>query len=222
MNHNMIEQEIESAYHRFGFSEGWRLWYHPKAWVEQPGPLVLGINPASGGDWASHGRYSQEAGSAFKVENWGQRSLVQDPVPQYLRLAGLDITKVSYANWVPFRTPSTQLLTENRARWKEIRQWCKGLWGALLQETKPRLILCIGSIPRDEIKRVLEAPTRQCEKQAKNKSGFVATFRNDYYEKRGLQVVSLPYPSTRLRPLEDPFLRPVLNSYLGEIAAMVT
>jgi hypothetical protein len=130
-----IDQRIEDACQRFGFRQSWRLWYHPRAWAEQRRPLVLSINPAAGGSGVTsgtdHGRYSQEAGSAFDVEDWGQRSLVKDPIPQYIQLAGLGVEDVAYVNWVPFRSPSSNDLT-NHPQWREIKQWCRDLWRDLL------------------------------------------------------------------------------------------
>jgi hypothetical protein len=227
MNHTQIEHRIEDACQRFDFSQSWRLWYHPRSWAEQRLPLVLSINPAATGSsnerWAHHGCYSQEAGSAFEVEDWGPRSLVQDPTPQYMKLAGLGVKEVAYANWVPFRTASSNDLT-NHPKWRDINAWCCELWRDLLREMRPRLILCIGAIPRDGLERLLGKPDPINRRVSKPTSinGYTVTFRLDAYPKKRLRVVAVPYPSSRVNPLEDPVLSPIMRMYLNAITRVMS
>lgn len=213
MNHESIERHIEQAYQHFGFDQGWRLWYHPRSWADRRLPvLVMPINPGVGGAWQNHPRYSQERGSAFKVEEWGPLSQMKDPIPQLLTLAGLNIEKLVYANWVPFRSNREQVLTKH-PRWGEINNWCVDLWQQILAEIQPRLILSFGTKPRDGLRRVLGHPTDTCEEKVPG----MCTFRLDHYSGRRLRVMALPYPKTQNYALLDHPVRPITEKWLNQV-----
>ena len=219
MNHTEIEQRIEEACRHFGFDKSWRLWYHPRAWAEERRPLVLGIHPAAGGNWRSHGRYSQERGSAFLVEDWGAHSKIQGPILEYLRIARLSVTGVSLCQLGAVPRHGEKALRQHR--WSDLNKWCRGLWRELLPQLKPRLILCVGAIPRDGVRELLGSPDRSGGEDVQGIKGAHCSFRIDRYERKRLSVVSVPSPSQWIDPLNDPHVTPVLERYLGAIAGVV-
>lgn len=216
MDHRAYEQHIEEGYRQFGFKLGYRHWYHPRSWVDRfPQVLVMPINPGFSENWASHGRYSQEKGSAYLVEDWGPNSLVRDPIPQILRMASLSIESVAYANWVPFRAKMEKDLTKH-PDWSHINRWCVDLWRQLLAEIDPRLIMSFGNTPRKGLRKALGKPSDTLVDEIPG----TCSFQLDHYPKLRLRVMSLPYPSSRLDLLSDPIL-PFTKKWMKQVARVI-
>lgn len=215
MNHNSLHQRVQQKYAEYGFDKGWRLWYHPQSILERnPDVLFLGINP--GGSWhnPSHGTYSQERGCAYLVEHWAGNSQVKEPVPQLFKIAGLDINAAAISNFVPFRSEREAKLKENQ-HYTAMLHWCDQLWKELLKELNPRLVISIGALPRDGLRRILGKPTDSEEESAVSSSKSRCSFRIDRYESGPVKtVVALPYPSSRIKLLSDDLLVPLTRKYL--------
>ena len=215
MNHACYEQEIKQKYSLYGFSKGWRLWYHPLSILDRsPQVLFMGINPGGSGHNPNHGTYSQERGCAYLIENWGSNSQVKEPVPELFKAADLDITTATISNFVPFRSEGEGKLKQN-PQYKLMLRWCDELWAELLEEVKPRLVISIGAIPRDGLRRVLGKPMNPKEESAVSSSHSACRFRMDTYQSGPVEaVVALPYPSSRYRLISDQLLLPLTKKYL--------
>ena len=215
MNHTYLQQQIQLKYTEYGFDKGWRLWYHPISVLEKsPQVLFLGINPGGSGHNSNHGVYSQEGGCAYMVEQWGSNSQVKDPVPELFKTAGLDIRTAAISNFVPFRSEGEAKLKQN-PHYKLMLSWCDNLWSDLLAELSPKLIVSIGALPRDGLRRVLGKPTSTKEDSAVSSSRSACRFRIDSYRTGAVEtVLSLPYPNSRYRLLSDHLLLPYTQMYL--------
>jgi len=215
MNHGHLRQRIQQKYTEYGFRNGWRLWYHPLSILDRsPEVLFMGINPGGSGQNPSHGTYSQERGCAYLVENWGGNSQVKEPVPELFKAADLNITTAAISNFIPFRSEGEGKLKLN-PQYKQMLRWCDDLWSELLEEVKPRLVISIGAIPRDGLRRVLGKPTNSQEDAAVSSSNSACRFRMDNYQIGPVEgVVALPYPSSRYRLISDQLLLPLTRKYL--------
>lgn len=215
MNHDRLNHLIQQKYAEYGFNKGWRLWYHPLSVLDvEPEVLFLGINPGGSGHNPNHGTYSQERGCAYLVENWGLHSQVKEPVPELLKTAGLDITTTAISNFVPFRSEGEAKLKQN-PNYKQMLQWCDELWAEVLEELRPQLVISIGAIPRNGLRRILGKPTNSTDESAVSSSNSACRFRMDLYRSGPVEsVVALPYPSSRYRLLTDPVLLPLTRKFL--------
>jgi hypothetical protein len=215
MNHDHLSQSIQQKYAEYGFNKGWRLWYHRLSILDQsPQVLFMGINPGGSGHNPNHGTYSQERGCAYQVENWGSNSQVKEPVPELFKATGLDITTAAISNFVPFRSEGEGKLKQN-PHYKQMLRWCDELWAELLEEVRPRLVISIGAIPRDGLRRVLGKPANSEEESAVSSSHSACRFRMDTYQSGPVEaVVALPYPSSRYRLLTDQLLMHLTIKYL--------
>ncbi|MEB3353711.1 MAG: hypothetical protein VKM34_05695 [Cyanobacteriota bacterium] len=174
----------------------------------------MGINPGGSGQNPNHGTYCQERGCAYLVENWGSNSQVKEPVPELFKAADIDINTAAISNFVPFRSEGEGKLKQN-PQYKQMLRWCDELWAGLLQEVEPRLVISIGAIPRDGLRRVLGKPAASKEESAVSSSRSACRFRMDTYKSGPVEaVVSLPYPSSRYRLLSDQLLLPLTREYL--------
>jgi hypothetical protein len=79
--------EIESAYVRLGHKFGWRfLTCQRSKFVEHPKVALVTLQPAGSRDYFPQlPRHSQEAGSAYIIENWDGRGRGADPLQQQVR-----------------------------------------------------------------------------------------------------------------------------------------
>lgn len=134
--------EIEKEYRRLGYEFGWRFITCPQENAKTAKLLLVSLNPAGRG---IHGpAWSQELGSAYRVESWGNYGVGAAPLQRQVQamfsLLGLRDDQVFSAHYVPFRSPSWAEL-ENRIA---AEAFAKKLWTRL----KPRLsferIVCIG------------------------------------------------------------------------------
>jgi len=215
MNHTYYQETIRQKYCEFKFDKGWRLWYHPLSVLENsPQLLFMGINPGGSGHSPDHGIYSQERGCAYLVENWGSNSQVSEPVPELIKMTGLDINSAAISNFVPFRSEGEAKLKQN-PNYKQMLHWCHQLWSEILTDLKPRLVISIGAIPRDGLRRVLGQPETSQQDSAVSSSNSACKFRIDNYCDGPVEtVVSLPYPSSRYRLLTDHTLMHLTSTYL--------
>lgn len=215
MNHERIQHVIQQKYAEYGFTKGWRLWYHSVALLNSsPEVHFMGINPGGSGYNPDHGIYSQERGCAYLVENWGSSSQVKEPVPELFKTAGLDIATATISNFVPFRSEGEASLKQN-PHYKMMLRWCDELWAELLKELRPRVVISVGAIPRDGLRRILGKPANSKEESAVSSSNSACRFRMDTYKNGPVEsIVALPYPSSRYKLLTDPLLVPLTLKYL--------
>lgn len=117
---------IESEYRRLGYSYGWRFITCPERNADHAKLLLVSLNPAGR---AQHGpAWSQESGSAYLVEAWGDLPVgaakLQRQVQAMFSLLDLSPDEVFSAHYVPFRSPSWDAL----ARRDEAEAFSHGLW----------------------------------------------------------------------------------------------
>lgn len=222
MNHAALQKAIKQKCTEYGFRKGWRLWYHPLSILENsPQALFLGINPGGNFDNPHHGTYSQERGCAYLVEKWSSGSQVKERVPDLFKVAGLDIRTTAISNFVPFRTERESIL-KRHPHFKNILAWCGTLWSELLVELKPRLVITIGAIPRDGIRKILGAPANCKEETALSSANSSCSFRVDSYCSGPVNmVIALPYPSSRYQLLSDDRLDHLTRKYLSNVATFL-
>jgi hypothetical protein len=134
--------DIEKEYRRLGYRLGWRFITCPNENAATSKLLLVTLNPAGR---EVHGpSWSQELGSAYRVESWGGypsgESPLQRQILQMFVFLGLRDSEVFSAHYVPFRSPSwAELDHKVEAEAVGIRLW---------QWLKPRVhfdrIVCVG------------------------------------------------------------------------------
>lgn len=134
--------EIEAEYHRLGYTYGWRFITCPYENLRKAKLLLVSLNPAG---TVPHGPpWSQEAGSAYRVESWdnapiGQARL-QRQIQALFQILGLCDEEVFSAHYVPFRSPSWETLS----RRDEAQSFALQLWTWLKPKLTFEKIVCVG------------------------------------------------------------------------------
>jgi hypothetical protein len=134
--------EIEEACRKLGYRYGWRFITCPQANAARAKLLLISLNPAGR---EVHGpSWSQEDGSAYRIESWGGlapgTSNLQRQVQQMLALLKLRDEEVVSAHYVPFRSPSWAELD----RKAEAETFARSLWRWLAPRLSFDRIVCIG------------------------------------------------------------------------------
>lgn len=134
--------EIESEYRRLGYSYGWRFLTCPQENAATAKLLLVSLNPAGR---EVHGpAWSQQLGSAYRVESWGGRPVGAAPLQRQIQamfaLLGLRDDEVFSAHYVPFRSPSWNDLDHK----DEAEAFSAKLWNWLKPKLSFDRIVCIG------------------------------------------------------------------------------
>jgi hypothetical protein len=134
--------EIEIVCRDLGYQYGWRFITCPQANASRANLLLISLNPAGR---AIHGpSWSQEEGSAYRVESWNGlpvgTSGLQRQVQSMFELLGLDDDDVFSAHYVPFRSPSWAELD----RKTEAEAFARRLWLWMRPKLSFERIICIG------------------------------------------------------------------------------
>jgi len=156
------EEEIEAAYDRLGHKHGWRFLYTPKRTLSPETRLAtVGINPG-GGDWEEPCS-SVEAGSAYRTETWpGNGPALQAQIQLLYRELARKVGAPSpeqlmdetlAANFYPFRSTREGRLANKVAS----REFSRQLWRTILRHVNPRVWICFGGTPAQELQRLLPA-----------------------------------------------------------------
>ena len=104
----MNADEIQAEHDRLGLSLGWRFMMAPERNLESSDVAIIGQNP--GGRRVHGTTWSQEEGSAYVIESWGDQAAGSDPLQQQIRrmceMLRLDPSAAFTAQYVPFRSNS--------------------------------------------------------------------------------------------------------------------
>lgn len=149
-----IEREYQARLRRWPDQAlEWRLLYSPRRVLNGARVAFIGLNPGGRVVDPSHGKFSSEAGSAYRreVENWGRSSSLQDQVMALF--ARLDVVpeEVLAGNLVPFRSPSEDTLQGA----SEAIAFGKTLWTEILGKVTPRVVVSMGRTANREIASLL-------------------------------------------------------------------
>ena len=134
--------EIEKKSRELSYNFGWRFITCPEAQRATAKLLLVSLNPAGR---EVHGpAWSQEEGSAYRVESWNGlpqgTSPLQRQVQALFAMLGLTDDQVFSAHYVPFRSPSWAELKHRDA----AEQYARELWRWLLPRVQFERIICIG------------------------------------------------------------------------------
>lgn len=134
--------EIEKEYQRLGYTAGWRFITCPQEQSGSAKLLLVSLNPAGTAPFGPG--WSQELGSAYRVESWDGiptgTARLQRQVQQLFELLGLKDSEVFSAHYVPFRSPSWETLDRRR----EAEAFAGSLWKWLKPKLNFDRIVCIG------------------------------------------------------------------------------
>jgi hypothetical protein len=131
----------------------WRLLYSPRRVLSGARVAFIGLNPGGRFVDPTHGKFSCEAGSAYRrsVENWGPSSALQDQVIALFNRLGVVPEDVLAGNLVPFRSPSENSL----AGAAEATAFGKNLWKEILGKVSPSIIVTMGVPANREVANLL-------------------------------------------------------------------
>lgn len=134
--------EVETKYRELGYRAGWRFITCPQANASRAKLLLVSLNPAGS---VAHGpAWSQEDGSAYRIESWNGLPAGFAPLQRQVQrlFAFLDLSDadVFSAHWVPFRSPSWNELD----RKVEAETYALQLWRWLQPQLAFERIVCLG------------------------------------------------------------------------------
>ena len=131
----------------------WRLLYSPRRVLSGARVAFIGLNPGGRFVDPTHGKFSCEAGSAYRrsVENWGPSSALQDQVIALFNRLGVVPEDVLAGNLVPFRSPSEDSL----AGAAEAIAFGKNLWKEILGKVSPSIVVTMGVPANREVSSLL-------------------------------------------------------------------
>lgn len=140
----------------------WRLLYSPRRVLSGARVAFIGLNPGGSFVDPAHGKFSCEAGSAYRkeVENWGPSSALQDQVTALFERLGVAPEDVLAGNLVPFRSPSEKSL----AGASDAIAFGRNLWDEILGKVRPELVVTMGGTANHEVSTLLSV--RQIEAYA--------------------------------------------------------
>jgi hypothetical protein len=161
--------EIDRAYQQLGHKIGWRFLMGPKSTFNSSTDIAfISLNPGGDIDPPDHPHESQERGSAYIVESWGNKEPGCASLQiQVQRLFGKIASYKSYpgdvksflandvlaAYFIPFRSPRFATLHEKNPSIKYGRD----LWSKLLAVWMPSLIITIDTYAYNSITNILGA-----------------------------------------------------------------
>ena len=135
--------QIEMEYRRLGYECGWRFLTCPRDHMKHSKLLLVGLNPG-GSRHDPMGSWSQECGSAYRVESWDNKpigkSRLQLQMQAMFRLLGLNDEDVFSAQFVPFRSPSWNALKHK----VEAIRFAEKLWVWLLPQVSFERVVVMG------------------------------------------------------------------------------
>jgi hypothetical protein len=181
--------EIEKAYRRLGYSLGWRFITCPQGNAATSKLLLVTLNPAGR---AVHGpSWSQESGSAYRVESWGGNAPGEAPLQrqilQMFQFLNLRDSEVFSANYVPFRSRSWAELD----RKPEAEALALRIWQSFKSRVQFDRIVCVGKErPAKPIAALFDA---KFERTIRLGWGHVAADR--YLLSDGRSLIALPHLS---------------------------
>lgn len=156
-----LEAEIQTYYDASPYDLGWRFLYGPVDTLFSSTVALLGLNPGGREIPAEHGEFSSEAGSAYLLESWGGlppgEAKLQKQVLSLFDHLEVDPDSALTGNIVPFRSPSWGELRERT----EALEFGKKLWSRVFQNTRPKLIICIGTQVFSEISSIFPSKPRE-------------------------------------------------------------
>lgn len=131
----------------------WRLLYSPRRVLAGARVAFIGLNPGGRFVDPAHGKFSCEAGSAYRkeVENWGPSSKLQDQVMALFQRLGVAPEDVLAGNLVPFRSPSEKSL----AGAYDALAFGIDLWNEILGKVSPEVVVTMGGTANHEISTLL-------------------------------------------------------------------
>ncbi|RZF63719.1 hypothetical protein EWE75_14685 [Sphingomonas populi] len=134
--------EIEIEARRLGYDLGWRFIMCPQANMATAKLLFVTLNP---GGKERHGpSWSQELGSAYRVEAWNGcepgKARLQQQVQALFTLLDVCDDEVFSANYVPFRSPSWDALPHRNA----ALRFSDRLWRSIYPKISFDIIVCMG------------------------------------------------------------------------------
>ncbi|MEO8723517.1 MAG: hypothetical protein ABI395_08360 [Sphingobium sp.] len=147
MKPSVTQERIEDAYRTLGYRDGWRFMSCPQANFANPSTLLITLNPGGGaGQDVANPTWSQERGSAYLHEAWGDRPVGQESlqiqVQKLFEMIDQPIDKAGSAYFIPFRS----------ARWANLENrdkavaFARSLWVDFSQGMKPKYVICMGNI----------------------------------------------------------------------------
>lgn len=143
MNPTVTPERINAAYDRLGYGAGWRFMTCPQRNFGNPKVLLVSLNPSGR---VEHGpRWSQEDGSAYVIEGWGNADPGQSPlqvqIQRMVAQLGVNWDEVASAHFVPFRSQRWADLDHPR----EAVDFAKGLWADFVYGMRPDHVICLGT-----------------------------------------------------------------------------
>lgn len=131
----------------------WRLIYSPRRVLSGARVAFIGLNPGGRFVDPAHGKFSCEAGSAYRkeVENWLPSSALQDQVLALFERLGVAPEDVLAGNLVPFRSPSEKSL----AGTSDAIAFGRNLWSEILRKISPEVVVTMGSTANHEVSNLL-------------------------------------------------------------------
>lgn len=161
-----LENCIEGEYRELGYVLGWRLLYSPECVLDSATICFIGINPGgSQREPKVDGLCTPPRTSAYCHERWRyhgkQREAGQSPLQrQIVDLFGclsaegcpsVEPTAVLAGNLIPFRSPSIGKLA---CRQKAL-DFGSTIWRSILDLTKPKLVIVMGSDTRKAVSEIV-------------------------------------------------------------------
>lgn len=141
------------AYQSLGHTLGWRWLTGPRATLSPACQIgLVTLNPGGGEESAHQSGASYEDGSSYVTESWLGQPAGQAPLQRQVqalfrelmahRGEGGDVssylaTRALTGHFVPFRSPSLASLANKQAS----LEFARGLWGRVLGQWRPRLII---------------------------------------------------------------------------------
>lgn len=210
-----LQKQIEQTYDDLGYQLGWRLLASPAQVLDGARIAVIDQNPGWSEIPADHPSFATAPGvSAYVDEAWGRHPRGEHPLQQQLqalfRLLRVEPVEVLAGHIVPFRAPSWTKLEHK----KEAEALGEEIWGAILAQAKPKLVIALGDRAQKGVENILQP------------QNIVATriewaeykgYRGSFLTNGGGVYVGLPHPSQfkiMRRPKSAAALRILFNGFL--------
>ncbi len=154
--------DIEAAYARLGHRLGWRFLLSPRRnFTSGVRTMLLSFHPGGDVDPDDQPKASSESGSAYDIESWGGASPggspLQHQVRELLHAFGENTNGTLSAYLVPFRAPKKEDLASPKAS----LDFALRLWGRLLPELNPQVVIALGEDAYAGVIEVFGKPSRE-------------------------------------------------------------